>query len=29
MGNHHLTSNLAWSYRGWMGLGGTWGGWGR
>jgi hypothetical protein len=28
MSNHHITSGSAWSYRGWMGLGGTWGGWG-
>jgi hypothetical protein len=25
---HNVSNNTAWSYRGWMGLGGTWGGWG-
>lgn len=28
MSDHHVTSGTAWSYRGWMGLGGTWGGFG-
>ena len=28
MSNHHITSGTAWSYRGWMGRGGTWGGFG-
>jgi hypothetical protein len=26
MSSHHVSNNTAWSYRGWMGLGGTWGG---
>jgi hypothetical protein len=28
MRGHHVSGSTAWSYRGWMGLGGTWGGWG-